>query len=386
MKTFILTLLLCFLSVGCATTRALPVYEESGLTVEEKKLLASAAEEQAFLESSGIIYEDEKLEEYLHQIVSRLQPSSVRDEIHFRVKVIKDPHLNAFVLPNGTIYMHTGILARLNNEDQIAALLSHEMTHVLKRHALMSSWGRDAGSPAFLGHLGKIGDFLALLGSIGTMASLSGYSQELETEADLVGMAMMSAAGYDPKEVLRLFEHLTREKEEQNIKEPFFFGTHPRVERRIENCRQFLGTSFEETGPGQNIERLFLERMKEVILDNASLDLRAGRYDSARRGAEKVLKTGQDDARAYFLLGEIFRQRGGSADYGKAKAFYEKAISIDPKYPDPHEAIGLIYYKEGEWVLARQFFESCLALSPHPPGKAYIEGYLKKCVRRGIDS
>ena len=126
--------------------------------------------------------------------------------------------------------------------------------------------------------------------------------------------------------------------------------------------------------------------MKKVILDNTSLDLKAGRYDSARRGAERVLKTAQGDARAYFLLGEIFRQRGVVADYGKAKAFYEKAISIDPKYPDPHEAIGLIYYKEGEWVLARQFFESCLALSPHLPEKAYIEGYLKKCVQRGLDS
>ncbi|MDB4444636.1 M48 family metalloprotease [bacterium] len=386
MKTFILTMLLCFLSVGCATTRAVPVYEESGLTVEEKKRLACAAEEQAFLESSGIIYEDEKLEAFLYQIVSRLQPSGVRDEIHFRVKVIKDPHLNAFVLPNGTIYMHTGILARLNNEDQIAALLSHEMTHILRRHALKSFRGKDAESPTLPGRFGKFGDFLALLGSIGTMASLSGYSQELETEADLVGMAMMSAVGYDPKEVLRLFEYLKREKEEQNIKEPFFFGTHPRIERRIDNCRQYLGTSLEDKSPGQNNEIFFFVRMKKVILENTSLDLKAGRYDSARRGAEKVLKTGQGDARAYFLLGEIFRQRGGAADYGKAKAFYEKAISIDPKYPDPHEAIGLIYYKEGEWDLARQFFESCLALSPHLPERAYIEGYLKKCVQRGIDS
>ena len=122
--------------------------------------------------------------------------------------------------------------------------------------------------------------------------------------------------------------------------------------------------------------------MKKVILDNASLDLRAGRYESARRGAEKVLKTGQDDARAYFLLGEIFRQRGGAADYGKAKAFYEKAISIDPKYSDPHQAIGLIYYKAGEWGLARRYFEACLALCPHLPERAYIEGYLKKCVQR----
>ncbi|NNG07634.1 MAG: tetratricopeptide repeat protein, partial [Desulfobacteraceae bacterium] len=102
-------------------------------------------------------------------------------------------------------------------------------------------------------------------------------------------------------------------------------------------------------------------------------------------GAEKYLTIRKDDPKAYFLVGEILRQRG-EADGGiRAKDFYEKAISLDPSYPDPHKAIGLIYFKEGEWMLAKRSFESSLALSPRMQDRAYIQGYLQKCDKKGID-
>ena len=66
-------------------------------------------------------------------------------------------------------------------------------------------------------------------------------------------------------------------------------------------------------------------------------------------------------------------------DMHKAKAYYEKAISLDPFYPEPHKAIGLMYYKDGEKTLAKKSFGQCLSLSPHRANEAYIVGYLKKC-------
>ncbi len=79
------------------------------------------------------------------------------------------------------------------------------------------------------------------------------------------------------------------------------------------------------------------------------------------------------------MLGEVFRQRAKADDIHKAKAYYEKAISLNPFYPDPHKAIGLIYYKDGEKTLAKKSFGQCLSLSPQRADKAYIVGYLKKC-------
>jgi predicted Zn-dependent protease len=217
------------------------------------------------------------------------------------------------------------------------------------------------------------------------MAAINGYAQHFETEADRVGLQLMAKAGYDPNEALRLFEHLKQELETENLKEPFFFATHPQLQKRIENCKRFLDKLNPPEARGIKNKEGFLDSIHQVLLYNAFLDLKAGRFGAAQKGAEKYLTIRKDHPKAYFLVGEILRQRG-EADGGiRAKDFYEKAISLDPSYPDPHKAIGLIYFKEGEWMLAKRSFESSLALSPHMQDRAYIQGYLQKCNNKGID-
>jgi predicted Zn-dependent protease len=95
-----------------------------------------AQEEQDAIDGSGLLYQDTEIENYLNQIAEKLQTNSISPDISFQIKVIKDPKLNAFALPNGVIYIHTGILARMDNEAQLAALLAHEMTHCTHRHSL----------------------------------------------------------------------------------------------------------------------------------------------------------------------------------------------------------------------------------------------------------
>ena len=117
--------------------------------------------------------------------------------------------------------------------------------------------------------------------------------------------------------------------------------------------------------------------------------IREGAYFDSRsriiRGAEffagaveKFLRIKPDDTRAYFLLGEIYRQQGQDSDLQKALKYYNCAITLDPSFAAPHKAIGLIHYKKGQRALAKKFFESCLQLSPNTPDKAYIEGYLRQ--------
>ena len=119
------------------------------------------------------------------------------------------------------------------------------------------------------------------------------------------------------------------------------------------------------------------------MLANARLELRIGRYSAARRSVEKYLHLHPNDAQAYYLLGEIFRQRDAEQDARRALTHYQKAIILDASYAEPHKAIGLIHYKQGQRVLARKYFESCLLLAPNTPDKAYIQGYIKQCDRDG---
>ncbi|MDH3930159.1 MAG: tetratricopeptide repeat protein, partial [Deltaproteobacteria bacterium] len=125
---------------------------------------------------------------------------------------------------------------------------------------------------------------------------------------------------------------------------------------------------------------IFFAKREQLFLDNARLDIRLGRFQAARRGIEKSLQGKPDDSRAFFLLGEIYRQQGQAIDTHKAIKNYNRAITLDPNYAAPHKAIGLIHYKNGHRTLAKKFFESCLQLSPNAPDKAYIQGYLNQCT------
>ena len=383
MKHHVFFILFGIFIVGCATPGFHPSQEESAFKGNELTLIERAEKEQAILEEGGLIYEDRELEDYLNDIVKRLSPPMIQSQAAPTVKVIKDPHLNAFVFPNGVIHVHTGILARLDNEAQLAALLAHEMIHHLKRHPFKAFGVFDRNRDIEKSQ-GGLKDLLNGLGATLYVAAMAGYAQALETEADVEGMALVSAAGYDPREAIRLFGHLKREVKTEGLKEPLFFGFHPRLDKRIENCENFLIMRHQTGKKGFLNQDVFLEKTREVVLVNAFLDLKAGRYDSARRSAKKYLNLKENDARVYYLLGEIFKHKGATPERNKMISFYEKAISVDPIYPEPYRAIGLLHYKNEKWDLAKKAFESYLSLSPHIHDKEYILAYIQKCQIEGV--
>ncbi len=89
-------------------------------------------------DKDGMVYHDEALSAYLNQVGRAMIPAGVEPErVKWDFQVLKDPMPNAFALPNGTIYVHTGLLSLLENEDQLASVLAHEITHVTDRHGYL---------------------------------------------------------------------------------------------------------------------------------------------------------------------------------------------------------------------------------------------------------
>jgi predicted Zn-dependent protease len=392
MKYLALFLAVCCLAVGCATAPPISINEAIADGEDEKILWRRAREEQQIINNSGLLYEDTELKAYLDDVAKKLQAYTHSPDISFDIKVVNDPNLNAFAFPNGVIYIHTGVLSRLDNEAQLAALLAHEMTHCTHRHSLRviksinDHPGYMAAVRQSLKKIAMVQDLARILGVNGSMAAVTGYTREFEAEADSVGLDLIVKAGYDPGQVLNLFEHLRQEIEIEGIKEPFFFGTHPSVEQRIENASRWLATEYSGRKAGIKNSEIFRTRLNKLVLDNARLDLRMGRFYVAQKGAEKYLRQNPYDAGAYYLLGEIYRQQGRQVDTQKAITHYEKAIALDPTFSAPHKAMGLIHYKGGERRLAQKFFESCLVLAPDAPDKAYIQGYLQRCINKGEES
>ena len=384
--------LLCVLlpvgwTTGCVTSPALPMSAEAEtllVSKDEEILWQKSAAEQRLLESSQIIYQDAELEAYLNSVVVKLQSEAEVTDLQIRVKVIQNAYLNAFAYPNGIIYIHTGLLARMDNEVQLAAVLAHEIIHVTRRHALRA-FRHFKDRRSFLTHIQQalrthtgLQKLAGNVGFTGSLAAVSGYARELEAEADRLGIELMIRAGYDPKDALSLFEHLISECEPEGSEEPFFFGKRARVREQIDQLRNLADDRYPPKGAANKNTELFLAKLGRLYLDNARLDIRLGRFQAARRGIEKFLRIKPDNTRAYFLLGESYRQQGQDSDLSKALVHYNRAIILDPKFAAPHKAIGLIHYKKGQRALAKKFFESCLQLSPNTPDKAYIKGYLRQ--------
>src|SRR2546428_382579 len=216
---------------GCLSTSVPPVGAEGPAfkpTSDERRLWDQAREEERKLRDKATLYQDPILEDYLNQVADRLAPPEVKGQeaIRIRVFAIKDPTLNAFTYPTASIYVHTELLARLENEAQLAVVLGHEMTHATHRHALefersarnkvigfsiasiaASIWvAGKAGAKAEQGDwrdaymVNQIGNILVGLGlQLAFIAAVNGFGRELERGAGGGGLGRAGGARDRPR-------------------------------------------------------------------------------------------------------------------------------------------------------------------------------------------
>ncbi len=179
----------------------------------------------------------------LRRIASRLiaQVRSFRPDAGnwaWEVNLIDDPQLNAYCMPGGKIMFYSGIIDTLSlTDDEIAAIMGHEMAHALREH------GREAMSQAYallLGELALSAVFdvdpdLINIGSIVVNYALTlPNSRTNEAEADLIGLELMARAGYDPEAAISLWQKISVQAG-QSI--PEFMSTHPAHDTRISGLR-----------------------------------------------------------------------------------------------------------------------------------------------------
>ncbi len=378
---------------SCASTNLPPISPGKSFEAEydEERVWEDCAKIEQAIEKSGLVYEDQELESYLNALAEKLSgPNLHGTGLKPRVKVIKNPFLNAVALPCGAIYLHTGILARMENEAQLATVLGHELTHFTHRHSIKGiriAKNRAAVAnvlQVLLGGMGGPGlrDLTGEAGELWVMSSVNGYSRELETEADVEGLRAMVQNGYDPNEASRVFYHLQQDLDQKKITEPFFMGTHPVLQDRIDSYNRLISTQYateaKESGRLKNTEE-FLGKTAALLLENAVLDLRIGRPGTARAALEKYIKRKPETARAHFLMGEVSRR---VPDDQKAITAYREAVRRDPAYAEPHRELGLIYRALGRVKDARNEFKTYLVLDPKAVDGPIIKGYLEESDKR----
>lgn len=373
---------------GCRTVDV-PSLNEAPAAVkttrDELQLWATAdAIEKRLLEGDAL-RQDPELDAYLQSVADRLLATSAHPgEFKLRLRVLDGTQANAFVFPNGAAFITTGLLARLENESQMAAVLGHELTHFLNRHGLKehrTTFNRQMRN-LFMGTLviGLTGGLMPPQAiDLWSISTTDGYSRDLEYEADAVGLEMLTAAGYSASETMRALEHLRDEPGEKPSEEQSQLGSHPRLVDRVANVRALIASSGEFPPPTQPADpSVYENRIDGLLLDTARLHLEAGSYEPGEQAVTRYLKRHPGDAQAYFVQGELLRRaRPGRVGEEAALRAYLQAAANPGAPAETFKEIGLIHRSHGRPAEARAAFESYLKAKPDAVDAPIIRSYFR---------
>jgi len=385
---------------GCAVAPVLPIGDQGQPfrpDPDEQDLWSQAEREAATLARTGRLWDDPRVEQYLSGIVARLTPLGMRaaGAPAVRISILRDPRVSAFALPNGRLYLHTGLLARLETEAQVATVLSRELAHVSQRHALRREReSRDGPSVAAAAEASQATSAWRARGlRLALLAAVDGFGRRIEREADGESMESLPRGGYDPREAPEAWGRLRHEvPSDTEHMERFLLEDGCWLDRRLAGARAWLRARAATLDPSRLIRDTedFRSTMLPVARENAALELRAGRFEAARAQLDRVLAAAPRDAVAHLYDGDLHRLRAQRARQpgdervllDQARQAYERAAAVDPGYAEPFRQLGLLHYQRGDVHGAGDAFRTYLRMRPEAPDARRIREYLAEIERR----
>ncbi len=244
---FILSLSLIFFLVSCSKS---PTGRNQFAFMSDEKLAQMGAESFEQMKKEVPITENKALVNFVQCVADEITPN-VAKSTHsgdWEVVVFESEQINAFALPGGKIGVYTGILNVTENQDQLAAIMGHEIAHVIAKHSneRASSSQAAAGIQALASiALGEQDQqtrtyALAALGAGLQYGVLMPYGRSHEKEADIIGQDLMATSGFNPKAAVSLWHNMA---EASKGAPPEFLSTHPSHDTRIEKLTKNLSTA-----------------------------------------------------------------------------------------------------------------------------------------------
>ncbi len=315
---------------------------------------------------------------FLHDLGNDLLRRIPQQPFHYRFRVVQDPSLNAFAVPGGYIYFHTGTILAAASVDELAGVMAHEIGHVKGRH--YARMREKSAVPELLTALAGIGAAVATQQSGAVVAAQGAnealklhFTREFENEADQLGMDYMTRAGFDPTGMARFFERIVEQEKKENrapgVQIPPYLFSHPDVEDRI--------VTVETLGPRMRpqiaADPSFEPRLREVqarlaVLADAkrgsvriSAPPRVPSSDLALAEADRLAAVEQPaaavavleraealapaDPRLPYRRGEILAQSGRPRD---AIPAWKRALDLDPQQAMTLYRLGLACREVGD--------------------------------------
>lgn len=230
---------LLVLLLSCATTG--PGGEKSLIIIPSSQEVSIGAGMAQQVETEQKLLADQDWQNYINEVGQKIVAVCDRQDIEYRFKVIESDQVNAFAAPGGYIYFYSGLLKQMDSEAEMAAVIAHEISHVVARHGIKRLQASLGVALAYQLVFGEEGASAVMETAIAAGMTLvfSGYSRENEREADSYGIYYMTKAGYNPNGVLSMFDKLATLGASSGEASSFekLVRSHPETEERIQNAR-----------------------------------------------------------------------------------------------------------------------------------------------------
>lgn len=350
---------------------------------DERGLWMQADEAERKLKASNFVIRDPALNGYVRGVFCRTVTPDACTSV--RIYLLRSPVFNAAMMPNGAMFVFSGLFLRIQNEAQLAAILGHEYTHFTNRHALRSFRDVKAKSNAAailsmlpVPGLGAVAAVtVAQFALIGTAFS---FSREMEREADAGSVPLMAKAGYDPGEAYKIWEQIRAEADAtaavRNVKSRKdknggIFATHPGSAERMTALRELAAANRPEgavTTGRDAYHQALRDHWPDFVDDQVKLndlggtDLLLGQL-AAVSGWTPVL---------LFARGELYRSRGSPADLARAAEVYRSAIAAPDAPIEAWRGLGLALLRTGQDDEGRRALQQYLERRPEAKDRAMI--------------
>jgi len=398
-----------------------PANEEFKFGTVDLELLEQVNLLDQRFERDGLVLEDEATNGYLARVGKSLMPHGLNlEHVSWKFRALRDPVPNAFALPNGSVYVTTGLLALMDNESQLAAVLAHELTHVMRRHTYLQNRSNrkkilavniinavGVWNPAG-GLAGAAIDIITAVAPFIVTATIFGYSRDLEREADLKGVELMMNAEYPPEEMVKALKLLANDIEGEQIR--LFYNDHPALQDRIKYVSAYLGSRSDTITATMELNRektAYFTKAELIMQHDIQLAINAARYRTAVYLAQRLVDFHPDSSENVFWLAESYRtlgprapqltdkeltnsakkdatkkrtrrtpeeeeqellatdtgQQNWKANQQKAEGLYLAALKLNNPVPAAHRGLGMLYEKIGRPGEAATEYEKYLGLA-----------------------
>jgi predicted Zn-dependent protease len=342
---------------------------------DERGLWMQAEEGERELKNSRFVIRDPALNAYIRSVFCRTVGEA--ECANVRVYLVRTAYFNASMAPNGVMQIWSGLLLRMHDEAQLAAVLAHEHTHYRNRHTLklFRDIKKKASAATWLSFVP-----FGFIASYGIIGSIFSYSRDMERDADYGSLELLTKAGYDPTAASRIWAQVrdemdataaARNKKSRKDQDRGLFATHPPTLERMTELEARAKT-LPKPVSAPNMRADYIRSLSgwwPTLIDD---QIKLNDFGGTEFLLGRLAQDGWTPD-LLFARGELHRMRGAAGDLEMAARFYRQATAGEAPPPESWRGLGIVLMRVGRSDEGRAALARYLSEKPDASDRALIE-------------